>query len=234
MIVAIYGLSDPRDGMLRYVGKTSGSVRRRLQCHVNDVRRGRTYIPRHKWLKELLDAAVCPEIFVIEEVNADSWQEAEQFWISYFKFLGCRLLNATSGGDGLSEYKHTDETKIKQSKSALARYAKTGEREKTGIAVKAAFSTDEGKASLRAGRQKVDASAYDHFRRWARSAENIERVRAMAVAKRGIPLSEETKRRLSIARTGHKKSAEVTEKTAAWHRGRERSPETRANMRAAA
>jgi hypothetical protein len=45
-----------------------------------------------------------PEVFVIEELPKDSsydqLDEAERFWIAYFRFIGANLTNATDGGDG--------------------------------------------------------------------------------------------------------------------------------------
>jgi len=41
-----------------------------------------------------------PEIFTIETV--DDWREGERFWIAYYRSIGCRLVNTTFGGDGLS------------------------------------------------------------------------------------------------------------------------------------
>jgi len=53
-LVQIYGLLDPRTDELKYVGKTTGTLSYRLRSHINDVTRGRVYIPRHRWIKDVL------------------------------------------------------------------------------------------------------------------------------------------------------------------------------------
>ena len=37
-MITIYTLTDPRDGLIKYVGKTKEKLRRRLQCHESDAR----------------------------------------------------------------------------------------------------------------------------------------------------------------------------------------------------
>lgn len=104
--VKIYGLMDPRTNEIRYVGKTAGSLVNRLRGHIKD--KGSN---KHKvnWIKSVLSAGTTPEIFEIERVDKDNWQEAEIFWIAYFKELGAKLTNATAGGDGLSSESWTPE-----------------------------------------------------------------------------------------------------------------------------
>ena len=52
-----------------------------------------------------------PVISLIDEVDESSWIFEETFYISYFKYLGFRLVNHTSGGEGVHGYKHTKEEK---------------------------------------------------------------------------------------------------------------------------
>ena len=86
----IYGLIDPRNGELRYVGATTVSLRHRLYGHV-DFPKTKSQTPLAKWLRELDGES--PEIFEIEAVD-DSWgPEAERFYIQYFRYIGCRLTN---------------------------------------------------------------------------------------------------------------------------------------------
>ena len=95
MEILIYGLLDPRTNQVRYIGKTIEPLRRRLKSHI--VARACKY-PVNRWVKKLYDAGLRPEIFEIEAI-AGNWQEVEQFWIAYFKFLGADLLNLAPGGD---------------------------------------------------------------------------------------------------------------------------------------
>lgn len=102
-VVLIYGLVDPIKTHLRYVGKTWYSLSKRRKQHL-----GHSKNPAVKaWVASLRDMGTLPEIFEIERVTASEWQEQEKFWIAYFRFIGCDLLNLHEGGGGsvpLSEY----------------------------------------------------------------------------------------------------------------------------------
>lgn len=95
----IYALLDPRNRLLRYIGK---SVRpyQRLQNHWGQAP---SNCHRSHWLEELKrEKAGRPLLVILESVPPNrSWQTAEKDWISRLQKLGCRLVNNTSGGDGV-------------------------------------------------------------------------------------------------------------------------------------
>lgn len=221
--VLIYGLIDPLTNELKYIGKTHSTLRRRLLGHLNDVKRGRVYIPRHKWIAGLLLLDTQPEIFAIEEVKESAWRDAEQFWISYFRFIGCQLLNATDGGDGLCSYKHREDTKARQSESAKRRYENSAERKKTGDAVREAFKGAEAKANFLRGRSKVGWQRPAHLIAFVQSPEGRERL---GNRMRGVPKSAEHRAKLSAAKLGKKMSPEAIANIAKGHIGLKHTPET--------
>lgn len=94
----IYGLADPTTSECRYIGKTKESLTTRLRRHISHVNQGRTQHVSN-WIRQLLSKNLKPEIFLIE--TAIDWQEAEIFWIEYFRFIGCHLTNISSGGFGI-------------------------------------------------------------------------------------------------------------------------------------
>lgn len=101
MDVTIYSLSDPRTNEIRYVGKTIMHHAARLKCHIYQKKDSGTY--RTNWIQSLFKEGLKPimePLEVIENSNDEDWQEVERFWISYLKFLGCRLTNGDSGGNG--------------------------------------------------------------------------------------------------------------------------------------
>lgn len=229
----IYGLIDPRDGRLRYVGKTTATLRKRLRAHLNDVKRGRVYIPRHKWMSELITAGLEPDGVEIEQ-DADDWREAEQFWIALLRAQGCDLLNATAGGDGLVSYRHTEETRRKQSESAKRRYLNPQERERTGEAVRRGFESEEARANLRAARKLVSPETQranaERLIAYARSAKG----RAATSARRtGVEVSEETRQRLSRSLRGKRWTDERRKAASERRLGRRHSEETKAKIGAA-
>ena len=111
-VTYIYGLVDPRTNELRYVGKTVLTPKRRLESHIRFASNGKSY--SSKWINSLSKDGLLPECFVIEEIEPlGDWTEAEQFWIAYYRFIGCRLCNLTDGGEGHSGLIVSQETKEK-------------------------------------------------------------------------------------------------------------------------
>jgi hypothetical protein len=103
--VTIYGLYDPRDGQLRYVGKTRYALSKRLREHCG----GRELSRRsHKvnWLRCLLAAGLRPEIRAIEETTEKDWQERESHWVRHYRETGAALTNATEDGSAKTPEKY--------------------------------------------------------------------------------------------------------------------------------
>lgn len=79
--VHIYGLRDPRDGKIRYVGKTASPPSFRLQSHVDFARRHpENSRPVSAWIRELYSWGLKPEIVLLEDVPIDRWRQAEREW----------------------------------------------------------------------------------------------------------------------------------------------------------
>ncbi len=96
----IYVLIDPQDSEIRYVGKTDQSLSHRLGQHLDDARKGTENNWRTHWLLSLLRKGLRPSIVLVHQVDRVFWQDAEAYWISYYRAIGCRLTNGTVGGDG--------------------------------------------------------------------------------------------------------------------------------------
>jgi hypothetical protein len=92
----IYGLVDPRDGETYYVGK-SDEPQERFKRHLRDGKREEG--AKGKWIAELLDLGLEPELVVIEAVAADSWEEHEVAVIAEHRIKGAPLLNVAPGGN---------------------------------------------------------------------------------------------------------------------------------------
>jgi group I intron endonuclease len=119
--VFIYVLIDPISNQIRYVGKTT-NIKRRVQRHINERFLHDSY--KDRWIRKLINDNFYPEIEMIDEVPKNNWGYWEQFYISYFKFLGCSLTNGTIGGDAppsTKGRKHTIESKIKMSNTKKGR-----------------------------------------------------------------------------------------------------------------
>ena len=116
----IYGLLDPRDQILKYVGKTHKRRELRLAEHIEDAKLGGSR-PLHVWIRSLLLENLEPEVFVLRRIPPnESWEEAERSEIAKWgaahpsdfpivhppqtpksktvKIRGARLTNVHSGG----------------------------------------------------------------------------------------------------------------------------------------
>ena len=95
----IYALSDPRNGRVRYVGK-SDDPQKRLLNHIHNavVQRKRNH--RANWIRQVVASGGQPVVAILESGTGD-WQAVEQRWIAHFKQAGADLVNSTSGGEGM-------------------------------------------------------------------------------------------------------------------------------------
>lgn len=81
----IYGLIDPRDRCLRYVGKTHKRRETRLREHLEAARLG-SEAPVAVWIRELLAVERRPEIFVLKRVEStEDWRASERAAISTWR-----------------------------------------------------------------------------------------------------------------------------------------------------
>lgn len=110
----IYGLVDPRDNMIRYVGKTNQELIKRYRAHISDKTRSK----KTSWIKRLKSIGLLPKCMIIDRVN--NWEEAEKYYIHLFKSAGYNLTNLTEGGK--HTIKITAKIKKKMSKTRKGKY----------------------------------------------------------------------------------------------------------------
>lgn len=92
----IYVLRDPRNGDIRYVGKTIQKLTNRLRSHLNDYKKYKSY--KVNWLKQLSELNLKPTIELIIEVPLEEWEYWEINFIKYYTEIGYDLTNLTDGG----------------------------------------------------------------------------------------------------------------------------------------
>lgn len=106
-IIFIYGLKDPRDNKIRYVGWTK-DIKKRLINHITPSRiKKNTH--KNNWIKQLLSLNLKPEIIIIEEVSYDNRLQKEKYWINFYG--RDNLTNSTDGGEGMCGFKHSEKTR---------------------------------------------------------------------------------------------------------------------------
>lgn len=81
----IYKLIDPTDNLIKYVGKTSDNLNKRLISHLHSAyNRNRMLNEKNIWLINLFELNKIPIIELIEEVDFDKSKEREFYWINYY------------------------------------------------------------------------------------------------------------------------------------------------------
>lgn len=88
----IYTLTDPRDGLVRYVG-CAGDIQERYEQHLY---RPGTNEGKRMWIEGLMQEGMAPRMDTIETVQASIVGERERYWIAHFLLvLDMPLLNRT-------------------------------------------------------------------------------------------------------------------------------------------
>ena len=150
--VYIYGLKDPRDSQIKYIGKTV-DIDRRIKEH-NQIHRNKKS-KKNSWITHLIRNGMQPIMEVLEECEESRWIEREKYWIRYYKELSFDLKNMTLGGESNDGYVFTPEDRLKQSESQKLRHKITPfsmeTREKLS---KKAKQTLNGLGNLKLGSKK--------------------------------------------------------------------------------
>lgn len=102
---------DPITLEIRYVGKTVGTLIRRLNQHMCAQNRARN---NHtcNWLNKLKQEKQRPIISLLDSVDNEVWEDMEKYWIEQLTQWGFKLTNTTPGGGcGSLGYTHTESAK---------------------------------------------------------------------------------------------------------------------------
>lgn len=240
-IVYIYGLFDPRDNQLRYVGKTI-NLEGRLRSHI-DWARDDVSCPKSDWIKELLRLGLEPVISILEETDEEGWAEAERRWIADCRTKGLKIFNVADGGpnppdwmgrkqsiyhvrkrvearQAKGNYHHSEETRKKISEK------KKGKKVGPNNPFYGKHHTDETKQKIKANNS------------WYRPTEEIRKKISEGVRRNPPkiirkPVSPETRKKMSEAGKGRKLSPEHIEKIRQRNLGSHVSDETKEKLRQA-
>lgn len=235
MNVYIYGLIDPRNQQLRYIGVTKNPAARR-RAH---RRLQHTKDKRSSWITSLRKKGLKPEFFIIEETDEINWIDTEVFWINYFRYIGSDLLNMVAGGVGILN--PTAEVRAKISAKAKGRIISEETRRKMSEGNKGRTVSEEEckKRSERVTRTWEQRSAEEKKRIWKKAgdakrgrrwtderkqerselmkrkandpsyhAQLAEMARKHGDASKGIPRSQDLKEKVSKTLTGRNLSEE--------------------------
>ena len=115
--VLIYALKHPDTQEIRYIGKTSRTLSRRIRNHIANAKGNKHNKHLTYWILKLLQEGKRPTIKLIEECNILNWKEREKYWIAQYT----NLINLTIGGDGCEGYSHNLEAIEKCRLASLGR-----------------------------------------------------------------------------------------------------------------
>lgn len=178
MLNVVYAL-HLGDGQYRYVGLTRCGARERLRVHRKHARRGVLDLPVYRWMRkhgaETIQMDVLQAVATPAELNA-----CEMRWIATLAAAGHDLLNCTAGGSGLRVVSEEVRAKLGHWRGRTLPPGALNHRTGPDHHFYGKKHTAETRAKM---------SANNAMRRPEVSAK----VRA---AKLGVPLSEETKRRI--------------------------------------
>jgi hypothetical protein len=97
----IYEMLDPRDGLVRYIGKTN-NPKRRFSDHLRLARKN-TKTRKASWIKGLLKLELTPVYRIIAITNEANVNKLEIKYIAEYRKKH-DLYNMTDGGDGISKW----------------------------------------------------------------------------------------------------------------------------------
>jgi hypothetical protein len=158
-----------------------------------------------RWIKTLADVGLKPEMFEIESVL--EWQEAEAFWIKYFRSIGAQLCNTAPGGGWYPGCQHAVETLKKREATAKSR----------GV-------SDKQRAANRLLRKRLeeDPEFYAHWRANQQAAIKSQEYRdRMSAAVRGRKMPRDAVERTRQAHIGRRNTPEQLARISAVARERE-------------
>lgn len=178
--VYIYTLSDPRDGLIKYVGRTK-NMKERLKNHCNPARYKNTY--KFNWIKELRDLGLKPVIEEIDREHKDDYF-LEKYWAHQLKAWGFDLLNYGIVTDGISMGNNTSFEK--GHKKTLGRKHKQSTKDKLReIMIKRSFSPPNKKSVICRKLNGEFLKTYDSLHSAARdTGSNVSKISACCRGKR--------------------------------------------------
>lgn len=117
----VYGLFDPRNGQIFYVGVTTQRLCNRLSGHYGQALNLMSAGPRNEIIRSIRAEGLFVEIAELETVHISRWVDAEQYWIQTLRFVGAALTNVAAGGPGNSGSQQSKETQLRRQRAAAGR-----------------------------------------------------------------------------------------------------------------
>lgn len=150
----IYALVDPRNNLIRYIGKAD-SPKARYSGHLLPSQLKQK---NHKtnWINGLLEMGLKPRLETLDWVPAEEWQAHEMKWIDRFRTIPGypKLTNSTDGGEGVSGYVMPEEDRKKRAEARRGVPMPPGTGAKISAANKGKKKTKKHRDNLSIGQKK--------------------------------------------------------------------------------
>lgn len=101
----IYALCEPGTRTVRYIGKSNDPKARLRYGHLLESIHLTTHLGR--WLQRVVRDGRTPSLVVLSEVPKKLWKREERLYIANARMLGMDLVNATDGGEGITQTRET-------------------------------------------------------------------------------------------------------------------------------
>lgn len=111
----VYSLSSSNSpDLIRYIGYTKKPIHIRLREHISNSRYNKTH--KDKWIKKEKETGNEIKVEILAEcMEVSEAKRIEILYISTFKSFGAKLVNGTMGGDGVSDLRHSEQFKKRNS-----------------------------------------------------------------------------------------------------------------------
>lgn len=193
---------------------------------------------KSRWVAELRELGLTPELEILEEIPVEGWQEIEKEYIRVFRMIGIRLTNIAEGGEGGAPIgnknwlgrKHSEETKQKMRASGSGKIRTEAHSKNISLGKKGKASSFRGKHHSEVAKRKLRLANLgktlstehrkkigQHFSGKKLSQEHRDKIR---VANTGKKFSLEHRKKISLGKTGQ----------VSWNAGKTISEDTRQKL----
>lgn len=180
----IYGLVDPRDSGIFYVGKSCSGLRRPRQHWNKWSLRLRSHTANK--IRQVIASGAIPKVTVLEELSSPvGLDQAEVFWIGFLRRHEWQLTNLTDGGGGCLGWTPPAEWRAKLAARMSGRVVSAETRARLSAA--------------HAGRKPSADAVAKMAKTKTGSRHTPEARRKVALARLGKKHSAETRMKMSIA-----------------------------------
>jgi hypothetical protein len=209
-----------------------------LWHHIKEAKTSKKNTYKLNWIRSILDKENEPLIFSLRETNKDDWRKDETECIFEALKFGANLTNLTDGGDGLTDYNHSEETRRKISehnkksgkipptwkgrKQSPEHIRKRVEARKKNNSYKHSQKTKGLISKKNVGKNlgNTHTLGYKHTEKWKQ--DQSKRSSGESNPFYGRQHSEEAKQKISAAKKGGKASEETKAKLSKAQQARTR------------